>query len=62
MKKDYRELNEGIRMIKGQEDKLTYISINLSNIKKMLSYCRKSRDNVLMDPRQRLFNHLNNLL
>ena len=40
--KNYRELKESIRIIKGQEDKKS-ILINLFKYKKMLSYCLKCK-------------------
>ena len=42
--RNYRELKESIRMIKGQEDK-EYILINLFKYKIMLSYCLKCKKN-----------------
>ena len=42
--RNYRELKESIRMIKGQEDK-KYILINLFKYKTMLSYCLKCKAN-----------------
>ena len=40
--RNYRELKESIRIIKGQEDK-KWILINLFKYKTMLSYCLKSK-------------------
>ena len=42
--RNYRELNESIRMMKGQEDKKK-IMINLFKYKTMLSYCLKCKKN-----------------
>ena len=42
--RNYRELKESIRMIKGQKDK-KYILINLFKYKIMLSYCLKCKKN-----------------
>ena len=42
--KNYRELKENIRMMKGQEDK-RYILINLFKYKTILSYCLKCKKN-----------------
>ena len=42
--KNYRELKESIRMVKGQEDK-KQILINLFKYKTMLSYCLKCKKN-----------------
>ena len=41
--RNYRESKEGIRMMKGQEDKK--IDINLFKYKTMLSYCLKCKKN-----------------
>ena len=41
--KNYRELKENIRMMKGQEDKKKQILINLIKYKTMLSYCLKCK-------------------
>ena len=42
--RNYRELKESIRMMKGQEDK-KQILINLCKYKTMLSYCLKCKKN-----------------
>ena len=50
--RNYRELKESIRMIKGQEDKKKQILINLFKYKTMLSYCLKCKKNTeSIDPK-----------
>ena len=41
--RNYRELKENIRMMKGQEDKNKQILIKLFKYKTMLSYCLKCK-------------------
>ena len=50
--KNYRELKEIIRMIKGQEDKKKKILINLFKYNTMLSYYLKRKKNIeSIDPK-----------